>query len=861
MPTNEQERKRVAKSYFEGGPGRRQKRAQTKGIHRSDHRTPSEKKDEAKFQALMDADLGKDDSPKTPPEFSETERGFQEEAAEKGKKGDLWQEGELEYEDEIREGLQGQRISRTLEAIDADRAERADEYGQYAGARDAMREGGIGDEDRREALQGVAEGLAEEQQDRREGEIADADRANAALYQRLTGVYKQKMAPETGFQGVQGDANLSADGDPYQYKQNEDGTFEVTGVDLDKVPDPDAARQAIGTKLSSDNEILMGRISTDPLYSGDRMPKTLPGDAPKGEMVRRASGDIVPRPKGEIVPRPPGDIVPRPPGDLPPIYDPNAVRPAPPRRLAQADMPFGFLEQAQRTGQVGPAMPSDIHRLAGGGTSEAARTYDALGRPVTSGSVLGMSDEYIDPIPSDIHRRPVTSGPVLGMSDEYIDPIPDTTTDKPLPIEDVKTPPPAPRGRGLPPHLRDIPATTDKPLPIEGPRTPPPAASQQMALDFSGPKGEASRATLQNATNWSEFDAAYRQIAEAQGKDPEALAELYQQMLRHRAAGTVATGSDMADLQARAGAVFGTVDTPENAAVFAKFQELTGRGTEFGPRAGQVWSTPDGRDLREAARVPDAPVPASPNLPATMDRGAQLQSVADDAVVKGHIDRAANAVLLDDQGGVIGALEDLTAEVDRNPGLKQKLLTEVGSEGAEVVAKMGAEEVAKTMLVRQMAARGMGGALDLAARFAVPDILLAAEIPYAAAKGFTPWNKSTTQLQMLQRIASPEFGHVAGQPLNMAMVQSQGFNMPAMRTMDGVTPGGTIPMMQALQEQQGLREDLYARGVIDQDVFVQAGGTQQSLDAYGKYGYTMTPKWDTSDPSLRPIAGARPGQF
>jgi len=269
MATNEQERKRVANSYFEeeaplvrGGllptrPGRRQKRAQTEGIHRSSHRTPSEKRADAEFQALMDAPLGQDDSPKTPPEFSETERGFQEEAAEKGKKGDLWQEGELEHEDEIREGLQGQRISRTLEAIDADRAERADEYGQYASARDAMREGGIGDEDRRKALQGVAEGLAGDQQDRREGEIADADRANAALFQRLTGVYEQKMTPTPpGFQGKRGMAALSKGTygaqDPYEYRRNQDGTYTVVGVDINRVPEArrESAQAAINYVIS-----------------------------------------------------------------------------------------------------------------------------------------------------------------------------------------------------------------------------------------------------------------------------------------------------------------------------------------------------------------------------------------------------------------------------------------------------------------------------------------------------------------------------------------------------------------------------------------------------------------------------------
>jgi len=264
------ERREAAAEKYAGG---------TKGIHRSSHRTPSEKRADAEFQALMDAPLGQDvPSPwgerggveeqrarkfvessdeLAPGEFTKKERGFQEEAAEKGKKGDLWQEGELEHEDEIREGLQGQRISRTLEAIDADRAERADEYGQYASARDAMREGGIGDEDRRKALQGVAEGLAEEQQDRREGEIADADRANAALFQRLTGVYEQKMTPTPpGFQGKRGMAALSKGTygaqDPYEYRRNQDGTYTVVGVDINRVPEArrESAQAAINYVIS-----------------------------------------------------------------------------------------------------------------------------------------------------------------------------------------------------------------------------------------------------------------------------------------------------------------------------------------------------------------------------------------------------------------------------------------------------------------------------------------------------------------------------------------------------------------------------------------------------------------------------------
>ena len=264
------ERREAAAEKYAGG---------TKGIHRSSHRTPSEKRADAEFQALMDAPLGQDvPSPwgerggveeqrarkfvessdeLAPGEFTKKERGFQEEAAEKGKKGDLWQEGELEHEDEIRAGLHDQRIDRTLEAIDADKAARADEYEQYAGGRDAMREGGIGDEDRRKALQGVAEGLAGDQQDRREGEIADADRANAALFQRLTGVYEQKMTPTPpGFQGKRGMAALSKGTygaqDPYEYRRNQDGTYTVVGVDINRVPEArrESAQAAINYVIS-----------------------------------------------------------------------------------------------------------------------------------------------------------------------------------------------------------------------------------------------------------------------------------------------------------------------------------------------------------------------------------------------------------------------------------------------------------------------------------------------------------------------------------------------------------------------------------------------------------------------------------
>ncbi len=66
----------------------------------------------------------------------------------------------------------------------------------------------------------------------------------------------------------------------------------------------------------------------------------------------------------------------------------------------------------------------------------------------------------------------------------------------------------------------------------------------------------------------------------------------------------------------------------------------------------------------------------------------------------------------------------------------------------------------------------------------------------------------------------------------MAMVSEQNF---------GMTPEERVPLGEALKSVTGLREDLFDRGIIDEDVFFNVGGTEQSLDAYRRHGYSLTP--------------------
>ncbi len=389
-------------------------------------------------------------------------------------------------------------------------------------------------------------------------------------------------------------------------------------------------------------------------------------------------------------------------------------------------------------------------------------------------------------------------------------------------------------------------------------------------------------------------------------------------------------------------------------------RRLPGEGLERAATAAQYQSTPQaraafettfGEPLEERFKRWQAGQPPAEEVPKFgtgrvppkeaaeraifLDRvSSQASELTNSTQTASFVDEVANRVAADPR------LYDHT--LSRAPVHSRDFLAKVGRRegGKDIVSRALAKRIVGRALLQTAASRAAGGAevaMGLAAEMAVPDLFMAAEIPYTALKTLTPEAKARgtvgllsqsrlppsedaqgrpqlhaeeqkwaalasadsaeaerlsgsmeeiegllslarvegerqkwaqqrlsdmglidavpmTRLQSEDELPSAEEfrqqiqtleeganvyrqlakpGHAPGEPLTAEMLERQGVAVPG---------GGTISGLQSLQENRhGLREELMAQGLLTEEAFRAAGGTEESYIAFQRYGRMMRP--------------------